>query len=265
MAEGVGVADDVFMPIKPRRPPRSIKNLFKDYFFFGIAQRPATKFALMPPPDDSGSTSPETRPSLLRRVRDLEDHSSWSEFHAIYRHLIYGLARRSGLAHADAEDVTQDVFKRLAETIHQFEAHPQRGSFRSWLMTLTRWRIADHRERQRPLRAPPPEARAGAGTDFDPGPAAPPLEQIAAPSEFESGWREEWEQHLLDMACARLSRRVKERHYQVFELYARHGRSVLDVSRTLQINPAAVYLIGSRLTRQLKNEVAILRTQLEKE
>ena len=46
----------------------------------------------------------------------------------------YGLGRRSGLSHADAADVTPDAFPRLAETIHQFEANPARGSFRSWLM-----------------------------------------------------------------------------------------------------------------------------------
>jgi hypothetical protein len=37
----------------------------------------------------------------------------------------------------------------------------------------------------------------------------------------------------------------------------------VDVSRTLGINPASVYLIGSRLTRQLKAEVATLRAQLD--
>jgi RNA polymerase sigma-70 factor (ECF subfamily) len=214
-------------------------------------------------PNGSAENSPDTRPSLLRRVRDRQDHASWSEFHAIYRHLIYGLARRSGLAHADAEDVTQDVFKRLAETIHQFEAHPQRGSFRSWLMTLARWRIANHRERQHPPGSPPFDLPVGTATDFDTSPPVPPIEQVAAPSEFESGWQEEWEHHLLDMACARLARRVKEQHYQVFDLYARRGRPVLEVSRTLGVNPASVYLIGSRLTRQMKSEVARLRAQLE--
>ncbi|MSU73452.1 MAG: hypothetical protein EXS43_14120 [Opitutus sp.] len=49
----------------------------------------------------------------------------------------------AGLPHADAEDVTQEVFKRGAETIHEFESNPARGSFRGWLMQLTLWRITD--------------------------------------------------------------------------------------------------------------------------
>ena len=47
--------------------------------------------------------------------------ASWAEFHRLYRRLVYGRARRAGLPHEDAEDVAQDVFKRVAETIHEFE------------------------------------------------------------------------------------------------------------------------------------------------
>src|SRR5471032_3311695 len=90
-----------------------------------------------------------TRASLLFRLRDWKDAASWEEFYRLYRRLVYGLARRAGLMHDEAEEVTQDVFKRVAETIQNFESDPARGSFRGWLMNLTRWRIAD-KFRQRP-------------------------------------------------------------------------------------------------------------------
>src|SRR4051812_4784950 len=84
-----------------------------------------------------------TRASLLFRIRDWQDEASWEEFYRLYRKLVYSLGRRAGLSHDEGEDVVQDVFKRVAETIGAFEAKPRRGSFRTWLMTLTRWRIAD--------------------------------------------------------------------------------------------------------------------------
>src|SRR5262245_30764292 len=96
-----------------------------------------------PATDPATGSSLQTRPSLLLRVRDWEDSSSWNEFYRLYRQLVYGCARRSGLAHADAEEVTQEIFKRVAETIHELDYDPQRGKFRSWLMTLARWRIAN--------------------------------------------------------------------------------------------------------------------------
>lgn len=76
-------------------------------------------------------------------MRNVGDGASREEFHRLYRRLIYGRARRAGLPHEDAEDVAQEVFKRVAETIKDVDTNPDRGSFRGWPMKLTHWRIAD--------------------------------------------------------------------------------------------------------------------------
>lgn len=206
---------------------------------------------------DPGSTL-RTRPSLLFRVREWQDGASWEEFHRLYRRLVYGRARRAGLDHADAEDVAQDVFKRVAETIADFDTSPERGSFRGWLMQLTQWRIADKFESKGRLpttRSTPTPADAtarGTGT----------IERVPAPVADEDEWDREWLQHVLSMALERLARQVKPRHFQVFELYVRQGWPVLKVSAELKINPASVYVIGHRLTKQLKTEAAKLQAQL---
>jgi Sigma-70 region 2 len=54
-----------------------------------------------------------TRITLLERVRNLGDGRSWAEFHAIYRPLISGYLRGLGLKEHDADDLTQEVFRRL--------------------------------------------------------------------------------------------------------------------------------------------------------
>lgn len=48
---------------------------------------------------------PETRASLIVRLRDVADVAAWDEFVAIYGPLVYRLAIRQGLQAADAEDV----------------------------------------------------------------------------------------------------------------------------------------------------------------
>jgi RNA polymerase sigma factor (sigma-70 family) len=211
---------------------------------------------VMNPTHQEAVSSLRTRPSLLVRVRTWDDSTSWAEFHRLYRKLIYGLARRSGLQPADAEDVTQDVFKRVAETIHGFESDPNRGTFRGWLMNLTRWRIADKFSRQ-----PKGEYHSARHHD-DTGTRTATIERIPDQSEADREWDEEWQRYLLDAACERLARRVKPRHYQVFDLYVRQRWPVLKVARELGLTSAAVYLIGHRLTKQLKAEVAKLKTQL---
>jgi RNA polymerase sigma factor (sigma-70 family) len=203
-------------------------------------------------------TSLLTRPTLLCRVRDAGDSVSWDEFHRLYRRLVYGRARRAGLAHADAEDVAQDVFARVAATIKDFDLNPDRGSFRGWLMKLTHWRIADKFEsRQRaPVHSPSPVSADATSQ----GTAT--IERVPAPTDDEDEWDREWQQHVLAAAVERVARQVKPRHFQVFELYVRQQWPVLKVSKELGINPASVYVIGHRLTKQLKAEVEKLRQQL---
>jgi RNA polymerase sigma factor (sigma-70 family) len=206
------------------------------------------------PVQDPDSTL-HTRASLLMRVREWKDSASWNEFYRLYRRLIYGLARRSGLSHADAEDVTQEVFKRVAETIHEFESDPTRGKFRGWLMNLTRWRIADKFKSR-------PRAEVTEPTREPDSPQTAAVERIPDDVDRDAAWEQEWQRHLLDAACERIARRVKPRHFQAFDLYVRQHQPVLQVGRELGMNPATVYLIGHRLTKELKTEVEKLRVQL---
>lgn len=197
-----------------------------------------------------------TRVSLLGRVRDSGDSTSWQEFYRLYRRLIFGFARRAGLSDADAEEVTQDVFARVAETIHTFDPDPAKGKFRNWLLTQTRWRIADKFAARSPTEKQLPAARP-AGE-----PRTATIERLPDGEDLDAAWNNEWEQHVLAAALERLARRVPARHYQAFELYVRRGEPVLQVSSQLGLNPARIYLIAHRLTRQLKAEVAALRDAL---
>jgi RNA polymerase sigma-70 factor (ECF subfamily) len=210
----------------------------------------------MPPSSSSPGSSLLTRPSLLLRVRDAGDRTSWEEFHRLYRRLVYGRARRAGLAHADAEDVAQDVFKRVAETIRDFDIDPERGSFRGWLMQLTRWRIADKFAQQPKL-----SAMANAPRDATAGRTAT-IERVPAPIDDEDEWDREWQQHVLAAAAERVARQVKPRHFQVFDLYVLQHTPMLRVSADLKVSPASVYVIAHRLRKMLKAEVEKLQKQL---
>src|SRR5712672_2262415 len=86
---------------------------------------------------------PLTRPSLLLRLRDLHDQEAWADFVAIYAPLVYGFARQRGLQEADACDLTQEVLRAVAASADRLEYDPERGSFRSWLYTVTRNKYQD--------------------------------------------------------------------------------------------------------------------------
>lgn len=209
---------------------------------------------------DDSLSSLHTRPTLLFRLRNWSDESSWAEFYGLYYDFVFRFARRSGLKQADAEDVAQEVFKRVAETIHQFESDPNRGTFRGWLLNLTRWRIADKFRATQPHERQAPSHRPADMSDRTATIERVPDEVLNAASE--SAWDEEWQRHLLDAALRRLAQRVPARHFQIFDLYANRDWSVLRISRELGVSIATVYVINHRLTKQLKGEVVKLNGQL---
>ena len=91
--------------------------------------------------------APDTRPSLLLRLRDRSDRQAWKVFVDLYGPLVYALGRRHGLQDADAADLTQDVFSSAA--VRSLRYNPRRGSFRGWLYTVARSRLLDWQRRQR--------------------------------------------------------------------------------------------------------------------
>src|SRR5262249_53778676 len=93
----------------------------------------------------------ETRASLLVRMRDWQDRASWQQFFDTYWKLIYGVARRSDLTDAEAQDVVQEVMASVAKHIPTFRYDPAKGSFKTWLMVMTRWRIISHLRKRGPL------------------------------------------------------------------------------------------------------------------
>lgn len=210
-------------------------------------------------PDPAPPSSLRTRPTLLFRLRDWQDETSWSEFYRLYHNYVYGCVRRSGLSHADAEEVTQDVFRHVAEKVGEFESNPARGSFRGWLLNLTRWRIIDKVRTRKPHERQPP----GRNADPDDANRTRTIERLPDGGDAEAAWDDEWRHHLLETALARLARRVPAKHFQVFDLYQRQEWPVLRVAKELGLNAAAVYLITHRLTKQLKVEVAALRKRLD--
>ena len=209
-----------------------------------------------PERDKSDQDSLATRASLLGRLRNWEDAESWEEFTQTYWRLIYGVARRAGLEDADARDVVQDTFLGVARKVHEFESNPDRGTFRGWLLNLTRWRIADHFRAQQSA----PSGRANGPNQET---RTSTVERVPDPAQIDALWESEWKKNLFETALARLSRRINPKHAQIFDLFAVRQWPGWKVARHLGVNRVQVYLVNHRMTRLLKEEVAYLQRKLE--
>ena len=192
-----------------------------------------------------------TRYSLLSRLQNWDDQDSWKDFFDTYWRLIYAVALKSGLTEAEAQDVVQETIISVAKDIHKFKRDRRLGSFKAWLRNLTRWRIKDQLKRRARLKP--------AGTTADEESfVTPDLDDIPDPSDTESIWEQEWKANLLAAAMERVKHRVKEEHYQIFELYVVRQWPVIRVAQTLGINLGQVYLAKHRIAALIKKEVRAL-------
>jgi RNA polymerase sigma factor (sigma-70 family) len=98
------------------------------------------------------NSNPETRASLLIRVRDPADQAAWHEFVEIYRPIILRLARQKGMQEADADDVAQEVLAAVAHAVEQREHDPKRAKFRTWLHRVAHNAILNALTRGKPDR-----------------------------------------------------------------------------------------------------------------
>lgn len=80
-------------------------------------------------------------PGIVRRCLG-GDHSAWTELVGLEYRRIYALCRHLGGSADDAEDLTQEVFLKVYNSLSSFD--PERGSFRTWITTVTRNQVVDH-------------------------------------------------------------------------------------------------------------------------
>ena len=83
-------------------------------------------------------SEPETRQSLMLRLRDASDQHAWSQFVSIYEPLILRLMRQRGLQDADARDVTQQVVVAVMRAVNTWQPDGREASFRRWLFAIAR-------------------------------------------------------------------------------------------------------------------------------
>ena len=202
---------------------------------------------------DPGELAP-TRISLLERLRDLDDQSSWQEFFDTYWRLIYCAAVKAGLSDADAEDVVQETIIGISRNMENFRYEPEVCSFKGWLMHVTRNRIVDHLRRT--------GARKNSFVPLEGGTKTDEIENIsfeaASQKVFEGLWDEEWRKNLIEAAMDRIKQRVAPEHYQIFYLSSVKEMPVRDVGELLGVSLPKVYVVRHRVARLIKQEVRML-------
>lgn len=207
--------------------------------------------AMQPAKDDSYPT----RSSLLNRLKNTQDHSSWQTFNDIYGRLIFRFAIKNGLTEDEAEEVVQETLIGVAKYLPNFRYDPKVCAFKTWLLNLSRWRIQNQlRQRRAPSASGSEKAH---GNSEEEATNTSPIERIPSPAsgDFEALWDREWRATLMDAALARVKPLCSVKQWQIFDLHVLQEWSVGEVNGTLGVSAGRVYLAKHRISVLLRKEL----------
>lgn len=191
------------------------------------------------------SSPPETRASLILRLKNAEDVVAWNDFVAIYAPVIFRVACRHGLQVADAENLIQEVLLSISRALPQWLQREDRGSFRAWLLKIARNEAVDMLTRRatRPL--------GKDGLEAERLLAEVPDHRCDLSSQFDL----EYEQAVFQWAAAQVHDSVSDTTWQSFWLTHVEGLSVDRVARQLNMRTGTVYVARGRVMNRIQELV----------
>ncbi len=200
----------------------------------------------------------KTRKSLIARLDNWEDQRTWDEFYQTYWRLIYSVAIKAGLRPEEAFDCVQETILSIAKQSKKKLYDPEQGSFKTWLMNMTRWRINDQFRKRK-------KDTAMTGGDWEDDRKTAVIDRIEDPNGdvLERLWDVEWKKGIADAALAKVKAQVSPKQYQIFDYYVVRQWDAGKVQEKLNVSMAQVYLAKHRVGAVLKKELAKLEEEAE--
>jgi len=150
----------------------------------------------------------------------------------------------------------------VAKHMPNFTYDQSAGSFKGWLLNLTRWRITDQIRKRGLLTVEPFSAEPITNLyALSPGErAADPLAMPASQT-LDQLWDAEWQLNLLEAAVKKVKLLLDPQKYQVFDFYVNKNWPAEKVAATFGISVSQVYLAKHRVTEMIAAEVKKLEQQ----
>jgi RNA polymerase sigma-70 factor (ECF subfamily) len=200
------------------------------------------------------------RTSLIVRLRDGQGGpTDWDAFARFYGPILYRFARKLGVKHQDAGDVSQEVLLKVFQHIGKYKHEPSTSSFQGWLLRCAANAVIDNLRGKK-------GKEGGGGTSFldmmrnVPSPAVGPEQEEAARAQL----MEEALPDLLAAAAeaavgaygtpivAQAQASVATKSWQAFLLCELARFRAKEVAPFLGMGPASVHRAVSRVRRRIE-------------
>ena len=186
-----------------------------------------------------------TRITLIQRIKNRVDETSWEEFTHWYSPYIMAILRRSGIPHSQLEDLKQDILISIWKSIEKFEYDPTKCSFRTWLSTISRNKIYDFFARQKTK------------NNYESKLQDSPLDK----AEIDQIIEREWRLYIAGKAFERVSQQFNNKAIEAYRNF-QSGKGVDLVAQELNISESSVYVYNKRVKDAMSREIIGLTRDL---
>lgn len=195
----------------------------------------------------TGKAFDPTSLSLLQRARS-NDQEAWNQIVHLYGPLVQKWCRQSGLQDNDLADVFQETFRAVSGNLKSFKPIRDVGSFRSWLRTIVRTKIADHFRSQ----GRQPIGKGGTEASLRIGNVADPVVDEDLLGEDDKQAAEDEHTLLVQRAMELIRPEFSERNWKAFLKVAIDGQGAAEIATELGVSPQVIRQANYRIRRRLR-------------
>ena len=185
---------------------------------------------------------PETRHSLIVRLKSEDNECAWREFVTAYEPFLRHLATRLGVPEHHVPDIVQQVLLAIATSVDGWRDDGNTASFRRWLATVSRNIVIKFMSRERR------QAGGTGGTDvhdlLQQVPASPDRDQL-----------NRYEHELIVWAAEQVLSEFIDTSWAAFRATVIEGRSVDEVAAELQVSCGSIYMSRSRIMARIRTKI----------
>ncbi len=187
-------------------------------------------------------THPETRHSLIVRLKSEDSERAWGDFVTAYEPFLRHLAIRHGVPERHVPDIVQQVLLAIANSVDSWQDDGKPASFRRWLAVVSRNIVIKFMSRERR------QAGGHGGTELvdllQQVPAAPNRDQV-----------NRYEHELIVWAAEQVQGEFIDTSWAAFWSTVIEGRSVNEIAAELQVSCGSIYMSRSRIMARIKKKI----------
>ena len=186
-----------------------------------------------------------TNQTLIIRLKDKYDDSSWQEFNNNYNAYISAVIRNLGVPDNSVEDTSQKTMLIIWDKIPDFNYQPEKCKFRTWMCKIIRNVVNQYFSKQKRINNDVIRAQSQDLVDGKDEPLNPEVYKVA---------EDEWKNHITSLALENIKNEFGGKVVDCFLMFMK-GKDVESICADLDIKKNSAFVYRKKVQERLFKEI----------